>query len=233
MRKAAVGLVAVAMTASGVLAWQGLASAAGEDEVHGCAGVANGQLRVVAEGEACKNGESALSWSRTGPTGPTGPQGPQGEKGDPGTSAPAAPAAIGTLSFATTNPTATVGPLPVSAYALGVSTASSWTRGGGASVGKPSFQDLSVSRSVDDGSTALLRTVATGRVLPTATLTLCDPTACAATTTATYELTDVLVTSVQQGASPLQESITLAYKTLTLTRGTQSFSFDVTAEETG
>lgn len=57
---------------------------------HGCVNASSGQLRVLAAGETCKNGETAIDWSQTGPPGPQGIQGekgdrgPQGDKGDPG-----------------------------------------------------------------------------------------------------------------------------------------------------
>jgi hypothetical protein len=43
--------------------------------IHGCYGKSNGQLRVIDEGQACKNNETPLDWSQ---------QGPPGEKGDTG-----------------------------------------------------------------------------------------------------------------------------------------------------
>jgi hypothetical protein len=44
---------------------------------HGCVNRTNGQLRVLAGG-ACKNGEDAITWNRTGPKGDQGVRGPQG-----------------------------------------------------------------------------------------------------------------------------------------------------------
>ena len=54
--------------------------------VQGCYNNSNGVFRVLTSG-TCKNNETALSWSKTGPQGsqgPTGPSGPQGEPGAPG-----------------------------------------------------------------------------------------------------------------------------------------------------
>lgn len=40
-----------------------------------------GQLRVVANANQCRNGESVISWNSVGPEGPAGPAGPQGPSG--------------------------------------------------------------------------------------------------------------------------------------------------------
>lgn len=55
----------------------------GSGVIHGCYTSNNGQLRIIdtAEGDSCRNSETAISWSQTGPP---GPQGIQGLKGDPG-----------------------------------------------------------------------------------------------------------------------------------------------------
>jgi hypothetical protein len=70
--------------------------------IHGCY-LSNGNLRVVEHDTDCRNSETALDWSQTGPTGPqgpagpagppgpTGPQGPAGPKGDAGAVGPAGP----------------------------------------------------------------------------------------------------------------------------------------------
>jgi hypothetical protein len=61
--------------------------------IHGCYNVTNGQLRVVDPATAnCKDQETAIQWSQTGPQGPQGipgPQGEQGVKGDTGAQGPA------------------------------------------------------------------------------------------------------------------------------------------------
>ncbi len=51
---------------------------------HGCVGDSSSQLRVLASGESCKNNETAIDWSQTGPQGAQGIQGPKGDKGDTG-----------------------------------------------------------------------------------------------------------------------------------------------------
>lgn len=61
--------------------------------IHGCysangADGTNGtQLNIInPEKASCSKGQTAVSWSQTGPTGPQGPQGAQGPQGDPGPS---------------------------------------------------------------------------------------------------------------------------------------------------
>jgi hypothetical protein len=59
--------------------------------IHGCYNTNNGQLRVVDAATSCKNPETAIQWSQTGPQGPQGiqgPQGVQGVKGDTGEQGP-------------------------------------------------------------------------------------------------------------------------------------------------
>lgn len=247
MRRAVVGAAAISVAATAVLTWQGLATAAGDGQVFACAATTNGALRVVAEGEACRTGEGALSWSRKGPAGPTGatgaagaagaagaqgPTGAKGEPGAPGTAGPAAAAPIGTLTVTTVDPAATTGPLPVTGYAFGA-TAESSIGGGGTSVGKPKYKELSITKRLDEASTALLRSISSGKVLPAVTLTLCDPAACAATTTATYEFGGSFLTGIEQSAAPLTEQISLAFRTVRLTRQGQVFTFDAVTGEVG
>jgi type VI secretion system secreted protein Hcp len=48
---------------------------------------ANGSVRIVEDGSACRSDETATQWNEQGPEGPQGPQGPPGE-GAPGTALP-------------------------------------------------------------------------------------------------------------------------------------------------
>lgn len=65
-----------------------LASAAIPDPTgvyRGCFTKSGDALRVIDyPREACKSGETMISWNSAGPTGPTGPQGPQGPQGPVG-----------------------------------------------------------------------------------------------------------------------------------------------------
>lgn len=67
-----------------------------DGEIDGCY-AADGQLRVVGDGEQCRSSETALTWNQEGekgdtgpigPQGPTGATGPKGDKGDPGATGP-------------------------------------------------------------------------------------------------------------------------------------------------
>jgi hypothetical protein len=54
--------------------------------IHGCYDP-QGALRVIdPASSSCKNNETALNWSQTGPAGPTGPNGPKGATGPTGPS---------------------------------------------------------------------------------------------------------------------------------------------------
>lgn len=70
-----------------------VAAIVGSDgKIHGCYLTSAGLLRVVAEGTACREGESAIEWTATGngatgpigPVGPPGPAGPRGLRGERG-----------------------------------------------------------------------------------------------------------------------------------------------------
>jgi hypothetical protein len=86
------------MTAGGTaLATTTLASIVGPDgKINGCYLTSAGLLRVVPDGQACRDGESAIAWSATGsgaqgPPGPAGPAGPRGPQGAVGPRGPAGP----------------------------------------------------------------------------------------------------------------------------------------------
>jgi hypothetical protein len=56
--------------------------------IHGCYKTPNGQLRVIdSDSESCSAGETALTWSQTGPPGPAGRDGKDGAPGAPGSAA--------------------------------------------------------------------------------------------------------------------------------------------------
>ena len=55
---------------------------------HGCVGTGSSLLRVLAPGEDCRNNESAIDWSQTGPQGAQGPRGDRGEPGQQGIPGP-------------------------------------------------------------------------------------------------------------------------------------------------
>ena len=83
-----IAAVAASTVTAVALGGAALAAASGEATViHGCVSQANGVLRVVSDGAACRTNETTIAWNQEGPTGSqgpqgeTGPQGPQGETG--------------------------------------------------------------------------------------------------------------------------------------------------------
>jgi len=74
--------------AIGLVAGGGTAMATGGSEaINACTNNTTGAVRVTTD--ACRQGETALSWNQTGPTGPVGPQGPAGADGATGPAGPA------------------------------------------------------------------------------------------------------------------------------------------------
>jgi hypothetical protein len=89
----------VAMRVGAVLALAGAAAGVAVAQipdangiVHSCYARSGGAIRIVDEGVACKNGETALSWNQKGQAGPAGPAGAAGPAGPAGATGPAGPA---------------------------------------------------------------------------------------------------------------------------------------------
>ncbi|HEX2047113.1 MAG TPA: hypothetical protein VHF27_05070 [Acidimicrobiales bacterium] len=80
--KIAAGGALVAAVVSGGLAFAAVPAADGT--ITGCYHGESGALRVVDAASACRNNETAITWSQRGPQGPVGPQGPAGPQGVPG-----------------------------------------------------------------------------------------------------------------------------------------------------
>lgn len=125
-----------------------------------------------------------------------------------------------------------LGTVPVLAYSWGVSNSGSAAVGGGAGAGKANIQDISVTHYVDGITIDLVRATTSGAHFPSATLVICDPAKCAATTQLTYTLTDVLVSSMSTGTSAAEErstaNVTFSFAKFVLARGGKSTSFDAT-----
>ncbi len=97
--------------------------------IYGCVQKKTGILRIVAAGKACRSGEQALVWNRTGEMGAEGPVGPQGSKGLQGLQGPTGPTVgaangesplpepDGTASLR--GPTTITTPTPGSIFAMG------------------------------------------------------------------------------------------------------------------
>jgi hypothetical protein len=101
--------LALALGLAAKVAWATVPDARGV--IHACVGP-SGLVRIIDTdlGQRCFRGETALSWSQTGPTGPagasgpTGPQGPEGPQGPAGMPAPAG----GALAYAHVNANGTI-----------------------------------------------------------------------------------------------------------------------------
>lgn len=110
------------------------------------------------------------------------------------------------------------GSLSVDSFSFGATQMGSWTKGGGASVGRaaaPSAEPpagsgaLTVSKRYDKASPMLFKACATGQHIKSAQLTRCQDGACK-----TYELQDVLVSSVSisnDGKGGVTEQTSLRY----------------------
>jgi type VI secretion system secreted protein Hcp len=106
-------------------------------------------------------------------------------------------------------------PFPVLSCSLAVAAESSWTKGGGVSVGKPNPEPIRFTKEVDANSITLLKKITTGTSFASAKFTATSGTGAGATTVI-YELTGLFVTSlthVGSGGAPLEE-VSFVYKTL-------------------
>ena len=104
---------------------------------------------------------------------------------------------------------------PVLSCSLAVTADSSWTKGGGASVGKPNPEAIRFTKAFDANSIALLKAITTGKSFTSAKFTATSGTGSSATTMV-YELTGLFVTAITHvgtGGTPLEE-VSFVYKTL-------------------
>jgi type VI protein secretion system component Hcp len=115
-----------------------------------------------------------------GDAGPTGPQGTTGAQGPAGPPGPAAGATDPNPHNLTYRITVTLpGGTPVTSTATGFTQAitadTSWTRGGGASVGQPVLSPLSITLPLSSYALKLLRPIASGQDLPSVSVEMCQP----------------------------------------------------------
>jgi Collagen triple helix repeat (20 copies) len=93
MRNLARGFVPAVMFVAGslvTLTAVGGVALAQNDAIEACVR-SNGEIRIVEAAGDCKNSETPLTWSITGPVGPQGPQGDPGPQGPEGPAGPAGP----------------------------------------------------------------------------------------------------------------------------------------------
>lgn len=106
--------------------------------------------------------------------------------------------------------------IDVLAFSWGVSNpATISSAGGGLTSGKPSFQELSLTKYVDLASPQLMTAAATGKHIASATFTVLRSNGTGLANYYTVTLTEVLVTSISTGGSGgedrMTENITLNY----------------------
>jgi len=121
--------------------------------------------------------------------------------------------------------------VPVYAFSYGASQSGTTHVGGGGGAGKANFQDISLTIAAGTYSPALLGYVATGAHIDSAFLDVPFPDG----TPATYEFTNVLVSSISEGGSgggPRTENITLNHQVVTKAIGGASFSWDIAENAT-
>jgi type VI secretion system secreted protein Hcp len=109
------------------------------------------------------------------------------------------------------------GEIDVTSFDLAVKNATSGGSGGGGGAGKADFGPVRFGKVVDAASPLLLKAVATGQHLKSATFTFVRPGNKGATFE-TYKLEDVTVSRYEQGpAQPTAETVELGYAKITVT----------------
>ena len=106
-------------------------------------------------------------------------------------------------------------PAPVTGFGWEVTADSSWTKGSGASVGKPQPGKLRMQKPIDGNSGAELQNIVLGSAFKNAVLTVTSGKGNTATTMV-YELTELYVTGVSQSAADglTSEDLSLVFKTV-------------------
>jgi type VI protein secretion system component Hcp len=184
-------------------------SAQGSGGIRVCVSPSGG-VQFVGPAEACKKNDTLLTLGAQGPAGPTGPQGPAGPAGPAGAIGPQGPAGqdgnaggppvtvVGQMSVTGLTGISSNDVTPIFALSLGATnTATSGGSGGGA--GKPSFQDVSLTKMLDGFSVPLLRATTTGQHVPAVQIEMFH--APATVPFAIYLFRDVLFTADIVGAS--------------------------------
>jgi type VI secretion system secreted protein Hcp len=209
-----------------------LAAAANDGAVVRACAAKNGKaLHLAGAGGKCGKGETALAWNQKGPagaagapgaTGPTGAAGPAGAAGDGtnvvGGETLAGGGADGFLKIdgiagESADP-AHAGEIDVKAFGFGGKNSAGGGAGGGGGAGKVAFSDVTFSKLYDASSPKLLQRLATGQHIPSVTFSFRRPGTTDGAPFLTYKLSDVVVTSYQQGGAkerPLLEQVALNF----------------------
>lgn len=232
-RTAKIALPTVAALGAGG-AFAAAAIPGADGTITGCytsAGNAQGNLRVIDEGETCSKAETQIKWNQKGvpgdrgPEGPTGPQGPEGPQGPAGANGTEAlliggralnsGRAEGFVEIEGIKGESTdskhAGAIDIESFSFGVTHSGSAQVGGGAGAGKASFSSFKFNKLYDSSSPALFAGAATGENFKDATFTFRRSGAEQADFL-TIKLSDVRISGYQQGGTkepPLLEAVSL------------------------
>jgi type VI secretion system secreted protein Hcp len=214
------GVIAVVgvMTAGGVA----YAASSTDQTIHGCVDQ-NGNLRVISAKESCKFRETALNWNQNGQPGPVGPQGPAGKDGVSGGATPQPNSVVvGQVTFdGLQGGDPAADSFDIVSYSL-QETQTASSNGGGGGAGKVNFSDFKFVKKVDTASPVLLVNTASGKHIPTATVSIYKP----GTTTANnvYKFDDVQLTEVKSHDEGAQGNVPLEDVAFTYSRIKQTYT---------
>jgi type VI secretion system Hcp family effector len=172
----------------------------------------------------CQEGETQVTWNQKGPQGPAGAAGPQG---------PAGPSGGGETTFGLVNKAGLTflkldgftgpvtdkhhkGDIEISSFSFGVSNvANIGSQSSGAGAGKATFNAFKITKTVDKASPLLFNAAVSGKHIKWAELLFARKAGGKQMDYLYVKLTDVLVSSVQDGSSAKgtpQEQVTFAFQ---------------------
>jgi type VI secretion system secreted protein Hcp len=233
-RTAKIALPTVAVLGAGG-AFAAAAIPGADGTITGCytsAGGAQGNLRVIDEGDTCSKAETQIKWNQKGQPGDRGPEGPQGPAGPQGQQGPAG--ANGTEALLIGGEALNTGrargfvaidgikgestdsklgdAIDIKSFSFGVTNSATVVGGGGGlSSGRASFSSFKFNKLYDRSSPALFADAASGKHIDDATFSF-RRTGGTQQEFLTVKLSDVLVTGYQQGGTkepPLLEEVAL------------------------
>ena len=199
---------------------------ASDGTIHGCysttatAPTLAGQLRIVDEGVNCAAGETTLTWNQTGPTGPSGPQGDPGPPGDSGSGSGTDTSGGGGFGSGGASPfdtSQTGGPSADIFLALdgipgdsadsnhkndiAIESFAFLAKRPTSPPGATKLSSLRLVKVYDVSSPRLFAAATSGRHIKSAVLTFSTGSDTTGTDVLTYKLSDVTVTSYEQGGA--------------------------------
>ncbi|MDA0164598.1 type VI secretion system tube protein Hcp [Solirubrobacter ginsenosidimutans] len=202
--------------------------------IRACAAKSGKSLHLANADGKCGKGETVLAWNQTGPAGAAGAPGPVGPAGAAGPAGPAGAAGDGTnvvggetlvggqadgflkidgIAGESADP-AHAGEIDVKAFGFGGKNSAGGGASGGGGAGKVAFSDVTFSKLYDASSPKLFQRLATGQHIPSVTFSFRRPGGANGAQFLTYKLSDVIVSSYDQGGSkerPLLERVELNF----------------------